>query len=72
MNPANNLLFNTTKFNDAELDGIYKDGAKPVPRRLRGEARKQLGDNASVIVTDKKSPLAKWAARVRRNQGHGE
>ena len=69
MNPNTNELMRTFDFSQEELNRIREKGFLPVPDHLQAEAEKQLNGNDSVIVTDKKSPLAKWAEQVRKNQG---
>lgn len=67
MNPHTNELMRTFNLSDEERKSLKEKGFLDVPKRLQAEAEKQLGENNSVIVTDKKSPLAKWAARIRKN-----
>lgn len=69
MNPNTNELMNLSFKTDEELKEIYKQGFLRVPDNLQPEAEKQLNGKDSVIVTDKKSPLAKWAEQVRKNLG---
>lgn len=72
MNADTNELKNFANLSQKEIDDLMAQGFKPLPKRLQGEAEKELAGRESCIVASDNSPLAKWAERVRRNQLKGK
>lgn len=53
----------------ANLGKLKEEGFEPVPKHLKKEAEKELGDKDKVIVDMKKNtPLVNWAKSKRNNK----
>lgn len=67
MDTETNELISNVKLDS--LSEPEKSNFTPVPRKLKREAERKLDGKESVIIPkNSKSPLAKWAAGVRKNQ----
>lgn len=56
-----------------ENDMPIPNGFSAIPKHLQEEAKNELnGESSTMIPFESKSPLAKWAAKVRKNQSKGK
>lgn len=63
---------NTNELRIFDDESIIQEPYIEVPFHLQDEAKLLLNEAESVVVTDKSSPLAKWAQKVRKNQQIGK